>query len=235
MVERSKNCCAVLPEKPNPFFLTFSVISSHGKRKCGAHFGSALCLCASFFGPKNGSDPESSRGRASPCFMTTRSPTMSAPKITTQELPGPVLPTHQVVRTVAGLDTHVLLQSFTDRLLVIVTQVGKIGCLIQATTPSSLSLAAMSASAPLSQDAPPLPSSLTRLFGTPPAGLETLYDLYVSQIASLVRSTSPNRDDTRPIVVGIGLKHLSHDQDPLSDAERERLLQILDMIKQCPL
>lgn len=45
--------------------------------------------------------------------------------------PGPPIATFQLQRDVAGVDTELVIQAFDDRILVIVTQNGKIGCLVR--------------------------------------------------------------------------------------------------------
>jgi proteasome assembly chaperone 3 len=39
-------------------------------------------------------------------------------------------PSSQTSREIAGIHTDVLLQHFADRILVLVTQMGKVGCLV---------------------------------------------------------------------------------------------------------
>ncbi|KAK0562777.1 hypothetical protein OC861_005134 [Tilletia horrida] len=185
------------------------------------------------------------------------------------------VPTRKEVRLVAGVKTEVLVQAFTDRILVLVTQLGRVGCLIQATTAAPASYVPTSSLSSrslyedldaddLSQDPnpadsalggdiavsaytqppqtpsgavlpTPLPSTaLLSLFGTPPAGQDTLFSLYVTQVAAIVHArvglatteqrpggsetrphhvNNPLRSDAepdpRPVVVGLALKRLS--------------------------
>ncbi|KAK8853250.1 hypothetical protein IAR55_003952 [Kwoniella newhampshirensis] len=192
----------------------------------------------------------------------------------------PPLPSYQLRRSVAGIETELLIQTFDDRILVIVTQNGKVGCLTQAsipphtplppptrptpipdpttsssnsnsnTTSSSSTVASTSRTLSILSILPiPPPSlTLTPLLGSPPS--QTLHELYVSQIATLVfwaleTSGLPRRN----VVVGLSLVKFStkteedDDQDggfPLEledDArgaghggERERFAGIMEMV-----
>ncbi|KAE8260317.1 hypothetical protein A4X13_0g417 [Tilletia indica] len=209
---------------------------------------------------------------------------------------GDAVPTRQEVRSVAGVTTEVLIQAFTDRILVLVTQLGRVGCLIQATTatpahyvPSSI----LASRRPLEEDdhdynsddpcgdvpvsayleppttksgavlPNPLPNTaLLSLFGAPPAGQETLFSLYVSQIAAIVHAraggsmpsdtrsppgASREEPDPRPVVVGLALQRLRtaskegeeqgfdglDEADVLDEGERERFLEIMEMVLAC--
>lgn len=60
----------------------------------------------------------------------------SLPTAEIQDLPGTTplpIPTRHVQANVAGVDTHVVCQLFTDRLVVLISQVGKIGTLVRTT------------------------------------------------------------------------------------------------------
>ena len=97
-----------------------------------------------------------------------------------------------------GTPTEVVLQWFADRVVVLVTQLGKVGCLVrlnptrvffsnpckmQATMPPTAPLLP-----PLNDDTlpePPISIQLTPLFGQPPTEhLHTLHALYASQIST---------------------------------------------------
>ncbi|BGO90720.1 hypothetical protein JCM10020v2_002363 [Rhodotorula toruloides] len=111
----------------------------------------------------------------------------------------PVIPTAQRARSINGQQTDVLVQLFADRVVVVVTQMGRIGCMIQVSPPpSSLSmlppmpppthLPSAPPQNPLAALPRPDPSSiLTPLFGVPPSPhLSYLHDLYASQIGAIV-------------------------------------------------
>jgi len=111
----------------------------------------------------------------------------------------------------------------------------------------------------------PLPNtSLLSLFGTPPAGQETLFSLYVSQIAAIVFTRTglppsgddvtvqqsapaflaqPQEPDPRPVIVGLALKRMhsgdehsaQEEDDVFGEGERARFLEIMDMVLACRL
>ncbi|BGP23838.1 hypothetical protein Rt10032_c05g2444 [Rhodotorula toruloides] len=170
-----------------------------------------------------------------------------------------VIPTAQRARSINGQHTDVLVQLFADRVVVVVTQMGRIGCMIQV-SPPAFSLSMLPPMPPPSsfQSAQPrntlatLPrpdpySILTPLFGVPPSPhLSYLHDLYASQIAALVFRKMGGGDvlagGLKPVVLGIGLRmQLSdgsaqgEDEDDveLTDPERETFAQVLDMVGEC--
>ncbi|WVF72962.1 hypothetical protein IAT40_007780 [Kwoniella sp. CBS 6097] len=140
----------------------------------------------------------------------------------------PILPppveSYQLRQTICGIETELLVQTFDDRVFVVITQNGKVGCLTQASLPNQIPLppppppsasASASASNPssslqiLSILPPPPPAlSLTPLLGSPPN--PTLHDLYTSQIATLVFfALESGGNPRRPVVVGLSLKRIS--------------------------
>lgn len=125
------------------------------------------------------------------------------------------VPTAQRVRLIHSIQTDLMIQSFNDRILVILTQLGRIGCMvspgspvvlfasrvdfsflsqIQVSPPPSTLPAALPShsssfnSSALSSLPPPHPSStLSPLFGVPPSPhVSALHDLYASQIAAIL-------------------------------------------------
>ncbi|BGP31193.1 hypothetical protein JCM10296v2_002957 [Rhodotorula toruloides] len=169
----------------------------------------------------------------------------------------PVIPTAQRARSINGQQTDVLVQLFADRVVVVVTQMGRIGCMIQVSPPpSSLStLPPMPPpthlpSAPLQNPLAALPrpdpsSILTPLFGVPPSPhLSYLHDLYASQVAAIVFRKVGGGDvlsgGMKPVVLGIGLKQRiggadGEDEDgvELTQAERETFKQVMEMVGEC--
>lgn len=125
------------------------------------------------------------------------------------------------------LRTELVVQPFADRILVLVTQMGKVGHLvhsflssprlganwysvqIQASIPSTTDLHAhtsLDGSDPLEPLPCPHPAiQLTPIFGSAPsAHMQTLYSLYAAQIATLVWLTIGG--EPRSVVVGIALE-----------------------------
>lgn len=136
----------------------------------------------------------------------------SSSRMTTTPDPPPPILSFSLRQAISGIDTSLLIQSFDDRILVIVTQNGKAGCLvrrrpplissqlvhipdpfrhqIQASLPSIVSLppppppATNAESRTMNLPPPPDSLLLTPVLGTPPD--QTLYHVYASQIATLV-------------------------------------------------
>ena len=55
-----------------------------------------------------------------------------APSASNDDIPlPPPIPSFQLRRAVEGIETELLIQSFDDRILVVLTQNGKVGCLVR--------------------------------------------------------------------------------------------------------
>ncbi|GAA6061248.1 hypothetical protein JCM10212_000689 [Sporobolomyces blumeae] len=138
-------------------------------------------------------------------------PPTSRPEPPQPQLQG--VPTAQRVRTIRGHPTNVLVQAFRDRVMVTVTQLGKIGCIIQCTPPPAhLPAPVTLASDPTRPRLPPInPSTtLTPLFGVAPTPhLASLHDLYALQISSVLFDKLAREShgiEVKPVVLAIGLK-----------------------------
>ncbi|CAG8588107.1 10301_t:CDS:2 [Paraglomus brasilianum] len=122
--------------------------------------------------------------------------------------------TRQSARVINGDHTEVLVLGFIDKILVIISQYGSIGSLIYATlekSPTDLALSPTTTS--------------TSLLGIYP----TLYQLYVNEIAQLIRNE--NQDEQRGIVVGLALKERAENEGKLGDTEVFE--SAMEMIKEC--
>ncbi|KZV86623.1 hypothetical protein EXIGLDRAFT_774441 [Exidia glandulosa HHB12029] len=149
-------------------------------------------------------------------------------------------PSVQHAQDVLGVPTKVLIQTFVDRILVVVTQMGKVGSLVQVT---------MSSAAPMIPPLPPPPGSenelvlpepsasivLSPLFGAPPPALgassddaQTMQSIYVSQIATLVWTHDP-LTTSKPVVVGLALKKLANSIST-PDAQRSAFLGVMKLV-----
>jgi proteasome assembly chaperone 3 len=145
-------------------------------------------------------------------FLPHQRSMQSSSRMTTTPDPPPPILSFSLRQAISGIDTSLLIQSFDDRILVIVTQNGKVGCLvrrrpplissqlvhipdpfrhqIQASLPSIVSLppppppATNAESRTMNLPPPPDSLLLTPVLGTPPD--QTLYHVYASQIATLV-------------------------------------------------
>ncbi|KAG8713718.1 hypothetical protein FRC08_012909 [Ceratobasidium sp. 394] len=91
----------------------------------------------------------------------------------------------QRAQEIQGVPTNLVVHSFGDRIVIFITQLGKIGCLIQASIPSSVPLLPpppLPAFPP-----PPTATTLTPLLGHPPdARSVTLFNLYAAQVSRAV-------------------------------------------------
>lgn len=140
-------------------------------------------------------------------------------------------PSVQDIKDLETIPTEVVIQTFSDRVLVLVTQLGKVGSLVRYLVGESDHLnnetqiqAVMPATAPLlrppqppaRQDAYDLPTpnpsiQLTPLFGTPPPSASspermlTLQNLYAAQIATLVWAAEAE-SEAKAVVIGVALK-----------------------------
>lgn len=140
---------------------------------------------------------------------------------------------------ILDVPTELLIQTFDDRILVIVTQNGKVGCLIQASLPpvvplplpsrpngavraqpggvSGAAQSASTATAILASLPPPAAgTNLLPLLGAPPN--QALYELYASQLATLVWwSLQEKGARRRPVVLGLALNRLGRGADTEAD------------------
>ncbi|KAJ7343409.1 hypothetical protein B0H14DRAFT_2660787 [Mycena olivaceomarginata] len=149
--------------------------------------------------------------------------------------------TRQLSRELVGNTTEILIQTFADRILVLVTQLGKVGNLIQATIPDTIPLlpAIQDPDQPNIQALPEPPAGilLTPLLGNAPSEhLQTLHCLYASQIATLLwtaGASNPLEVSRRPVVVGIALrKSNSPDDGSLSEDERSVFTGVMSMVQE---
>ncbi|CAK9783296.1 hypothetical protein CC85DRAFT_299072 [Cutaneotrichosporon oleaginosum] len=149
--------------------------------------------------------------------------------------PPALIQTFSQRRQIGGRATELLVQTFDDRILVIVTQSGKVGCLTQASLPPVHQLlpppSSCPSDAPLAALPPPPASiSLTPLLGSPPDA--ALHDLYVSQIATLVWwALQLAHVPRRPVVIGLALKLVG---EGVTEQERGRFSGVMDMVASWP-
>ncbi|KAF8636701.1 hypothetical protein AX17_003505 [Amanita inopinata Kibby_2008] len=143
-----------------------------------------------------------------------------------------LLTTRQTTSELEGTSTTVIVQPFADRTLVLVTQLGKVGTLIQASLPSTT---------PLESTANPLPTpsaaiQLTTLLGSAPSDhMTTLNSLYASQIATIIwlhESNGALEAPRRSIVVGLALRPLRGIDDmDITESERATFYGVMDMLQ----
>ncbi|KAI6045744.1 hypothetical protein EDC04DRAFT_2598660 [Pisolithus marmoratus] len=118
----------------------------------------------------------------------------------------------QACTEINGIQTDLLIQPFADRIFVQVTQLGKVGNLIQASVPSTVLIdsSGVSDSSGLVLPVPPAAIQLTPLFGSASSEhLRSLHSLYAAQIATLVWCTegqAPGGANHRSVIVGIAIR-----------------------------
>ncbi|KAF7294870.1 hypothetical protein MIND_01024900 [Mycena indigotica] len=139
--------------------------------------------------------------------------------------------TRQLTRQLEGVQTEVVIQRFVDRVLVLVTQLGKVGNLIQATIPETTPLAPPATADELPEPSPAI--QLTPLLGQGPSQhMQTLHSLYAAQIATIIWTASSNPLDVtrKSVVVGIALQRTSSDDENLTAHERNVFGGVMKMI-----
>ena len=163
-----------------------------------------------------------------------------------------------IERDIESVHTQVIIQTFSDRVLVIVTQLQKVGTLVRsllfystiilsdatqihASIPTTVSLAE-TPSDDVAPDtggstlAPVHPSiDLTYLFGNASSpDQQTLYSSYAAQIATLVWTSERDGQigtSHNPVVIGIALKPPPSSERP-SDTDRATFLQVMDLVRE---
>ncbi|TFK76277.1 hypothetical protein BDN72DRAFT_830826 [Pluteus cervinus] len=149
------------------------------------------------------------------------------------------IPPRTANRDIQGHSTEILVQTFADRIMVLVTQLGKVGNLIQATLPSTVPLN------PVSSESDPLDYKNVQL-PEPPAAVQlmpllgsassehtrALQSLYASQIATILwtfESLGPLVVARRPVIVGIALRNSKVEGD---EAERATFLEVMKVLSE---
>ncbi|GLB34887.1 hypothetical protein LshimejAT787_0204520 [Lyophyllum shimeji] len=140
--------------------------------------------------------------------------------------------TRQLSRDLDGHPTEILVQTYVDRVFVLVTQLGKVGTLIQASLPDTTPLLPAPPPDPLypNQVLPPPPPAiqLTPLFGSAPSEhTQTLHSLYAAQIATIVwlqEGFGSIGNRRRSVVVGLALKKSDDGGHDEGVTEREKVV-----------
>ncbi|KAL0581539.1 hypothetical protein V5O48_000468 [Marasmius crinis-equi] len=146
-------------------------------------------------------------------------------------------------RNLNGIDTDVSIQHFRDSVLVLVSQLGKVGNLIQATIPPTTPLLPAPPPDPLEpnvQRLPPIPTAiqLTNLLGHAPSDhIHTLHNLYASQIAAIIWNAVPDDPGAqiprKNVVIGIALRKTKTDDDSSpTEGEREIFSGVMTMVQE---
>ncbi|PYI10786.1 hypothetical protein BO78DRAFT_304771 [Aspergillus sclerotiicarbonarius CBS 121057] len=140
-------------------------------------------------------------------------------------LPFPAV-TKQVVGVIQGIQTNVTLIKFSDRILITVSQKGRLGhwlhVPLENKNPGTEGFHTISDSA----DDSLLPIgnlTATSLLGGRAPGHDIVGQLYARQIASAIVTKTPG--EKRMLVVGLGLE--------TADADRDVFFAIIDLVLQC--
>ncbi|MCJ1395780.1 hypothetical protein MMC18_008666 [Xylographa bjoerkii] len=132
----------------------------------------------------------------------------------------------QVAGLVDGQITDVMTMYFTDKIMITITQDGRLAQWLQvplgSNNPGRADHFLPTSSADESMLPMPHLTASTLLGGSTP-DRETIGQLYAVQIASAIALKNP--DEQRPVVVGLGLTRL--------DTSRERFFDIIDIVTQC--
>lgn len=163
----------------------------------------------------------------------------------------------QSSKIINGVQTEVVLQPYADRILILITQLGKVGNLvrwrkpqapktntnlctkIQASIPQTAPLLLQPSpdeQEPSTSALPPPPPSiqLTPLLGSAPTDhLRTLYALYASQVATIIwiaEAGGSMGEGRRSVILGLALKKSGGEDQGLSEAERETFHQVMGMV-----
>ncbi|QPG96508.1 hypothetical protein C2857_004408 [Epichloe festucae Fl1] len=130
------------------------------------------------------------------------------------------VPTRQATGTVNGIKTDVTSLSFSDKLLVTISQEGRLSQWIQVPlTGSSAGMVEMTLPTSTHGLLPSTHLSPKTLLGGGGDDRETLGQLYAAQIASHISLKSP--DDRRTLVLGLGLSKF--------DIEREAFFDLIEL------
>lgn len=165
----------------------------------------------------------------------------------------------QSSKVINGVKTEIVLQPFADRILILITQLGKVGNLVrlrklstprtdtdsytkvQASIPQTAPLLAQESPDKEEPNAPALPPpppsiQLTPLLGSAPTDhLRTLYALYASQVATIIWIAEAGGlmdERRRSVILGLALKKSGREEvQGLSEAEKETFHKVMGMVK----
>ncbi|KAI0082626.1 hypothetical protein K474DRAFT_1654739 [Panus rudis PR-1116 ss-1] len=153
-----------------------------------------------------------------------------------------MIQTAHIHRELEGVPSDVVVQKFADSTFLLLTQLGKVGNLMQATMPSTAPLLPPPPVDPANPNVIPLPPpspavELSPLLGNAPSEhLRTLQSLYVSQAATLVwaeEAVGALEMDRKPVVVGVALQRTSGpEEEALTGKERDTFHGFMEMVRE---
>ncbi|MCJ1439727.1 MAG: hypothetical protein MMC23_000208 [Stictis urceolatum] len=158
--------------------------------------------------------------------MPAANPLADLSQLENLNVPAPSYPckTKQASATVAGVPTDVVINGFSDKIMVMVSQAGRLGMWLQV--PLNPTSPAHGNTLPSADDDDLLP--LTHLTPQPLLGAansvrQTTGQLLAAQIASTISARNP--DEGRSILVGLGLEK--------EELMREGFVDLLEAVGKC--
>ncbi|KAF9358128.1 hypothetical protein BGX26_002419 [Mortierella sp. AD094] len=122
----------------------------------------------------------------------------------------------QAARTIQGRHTEVLVSSFADKILILISQYGKVGSLIH-TAIDQQSIAANTMS---STDLASTTSSFLLGSGSSSSKKTQLYQVYASHISQMISHQNP--EETRPVILSLALSIQEPDVEQSIGKEQEQ-------------
>lgn len=168
--------------------------------------------------------------------------------------------TRHATKLLNNIPTEILVQAYSDRIFILITQLGRIGSLVRShlfTSPPQglctntnqqlqiqVNPPPPNLPSPISNPAhslfPSLPAphpstTLLPLFGVPPSiHMRAIYELYATMAGTIVFKDVPEGDRIRPVLLGIALKPGKEDEEAgVTDSEREMFGEVMQLIKEC--
>ncbi|KAF9426557.1 hypothetical protein BGZ94_006360 [Podila epigama] len=143
------------------------------------------------------------------------------------------LANRQAARTILGRHTEVLVTSFHDKILIVVSQYGKVGSVIHTI------LDKQSLAPTFSSTLAPTTSSFLLGAGSSSSKKTQLYQVYASHISQMIVHQSPH--EGRPVVLSLALAITEPDMERSSKEEQAQQRQVdrdlfenvVEMINEC--
>ncbi|KAG0202126.1 hypothetical protein BGX28_005268 [Mortierella sp. GBA30] len=127
----------------------------------------------------------------------------------------------QAARTIQGLHTEVLVTAFTDKIVILVSQYGKVGSIIH-TTVDQQSLTSSAAASDLVATT----SSFLLGAGSSASKKTQLYRVYASHISQMIHHQNPA--EIRPVVLSLALCMQEPDMEQSISATQEQEERVRD-------
>ncbi|KAF8930231.1 hypothetical protein EDD21DRAFT_145049 [Dissophora ornata] len=133
----------------------------------------------------------------------------------------------QAARTIQGRHTEVLVTSFADKILIVISQYGKVGSLIH----TSVDQQSLTSSIMASSDLATTTSSFLLGAGSTVSKKTQLYQVYASHISQMIHHQNPA--ETRPVVLSLALSIQEPDaeQSPTAAQEQDQRRQDRDLFE----